>query len=107
MEVENSDIQKPSKMKFKFPRDKLVKSIKCDHKVHIIGDNHLKDSAIKINQYLHNNFVVSSVIKSVANTKQIVHSQEMEFKRQGKKDIIVVNGRKMILKVIVTEEKAL
>jgi len=36
--------------------------------------------------------VVSSVIKPGANTKQIVHSQEMEFKRLGKKDIIVVNG---------------
>ena len=77
---ENSDIQKPSKTNFKLPRDKLVKSIKCDHKVHIIGDSHLKGSAIKINQYLNTNSVVSSFIKPGANIKQIVHSQEMEFK---------------------------
>jgi hypothetical protein len=90
--VENSDIQNPSKTKFKLPRDKLVKSIKCDHKVHIIGDSNLKGSAIKMNQYLNTNFVGSSFIKPRANIKQIVHSQEMEFKRLGKKDIIVVNG---------------
>ena len=58
----------------------------------IRGDSHLKGSAIKINQYLNTNFVVSSVIKPGANTKQIVHSQGMEFKHLGKKDIIVVNG---------------
>ena len=36
--------------------------------------------------------MVSSIIKPGANIKQVVHSQEMEFKRLGKKDIIVVNG---------------
>jgi hypothetical protein len=90
--VENSDIQNPSKTKFKFLCDKLVKSIKCDHKVHITDNSHLKGSVIKINQYLNTNFVVSSFIKHGANIKQIVHSQEMEFKCLGKKDIIVVNG---------------
>ena len=90
--VENSDIQKPSKTTFKLPRDKLVKSIKCDPKVHIIGDSHLKGSVIKFNQYLNTNFVVSSVIKPGANTKQIVYSQEIEFKHLGKKGIIVFNG---------------
>jgi len=67
------------------------KSIKYDHESHIIGDSHLKGSVIKVNQYLNTNFVVSSFIKSGANIKQIVHSQEMEFKCLGK-DIIVVNG---------------
>ena len=70
----------------------LIKSIKCDHKVHIIGDSHLKGSAIKINQYLNTNFVVSSFIKPGTNIKQIVHSQELEFKCLGKKDISVING---------------
>ena len=59
---------------------------------HIIGDNQLKGSATKINQYLNTNVVVSSFIKPGANIKQIVHYQEGEFKCLGKKDIIVVNG---------------
>jgi len=52
----------------------------------------LKGSTIKINQYLNTNFVVSSFIKPGANIKQIVHSQELEFKCLGKKDISVING---------------
>ena len=89
--VKNSDIQKHSKTKSMPRRAKPDKSIKCDHKAHIIGDSHLKGSAPKINQYLNTNFVVSSCIKPGANIKQIVHSQETEFKHLGK-DIIVVNG---------------
>ena len=81
--VKNSDMQNPSKTKFKLLRTKPDKSTKCDHEVHIIGDSHLKGSAIKINQYLNTNFVVSSFIKPGANIKQIVHSQEMEFKCLG------------------------
>jgi hypothetical protein len=70
----------------------LISLIKCDHKVCIIGDSHLKYSATKINWFLNTNFVVSSFIKPGANIKQIVHSQEMELKCLGKKDIIMVNG---------------
>jgi len=51
-------------------RAKPDKSIKCDHKVHIIGESHIKGSTIKINQYLNTNFVVSSFIKPGANIKQ-------------------------------------
>jgi len=90
--VKNSDIQNPPKTKPLPPHAKPDKSIKCDHKVHIIGDSHLKGSATKINQYLNTNFVASSVIKPGANIKQIVYSQETEFKCLGKKDVIVVNG---------------
>ena len=90
--VKNSDIQKHSKTK-SMPRcAKPDNSIKCDHKANIIGHSHLKGSAPKINQYLNTNFVVSSFIKPGANIKQILHSQEMEFKHLGKKDITVVNG---------------
>jgi len=88
----NSEMQNPSKTKLKFLRAKPDKSIKCDHKVHIIGDSHIKGSAIKINLYLNTNFVVSSFIKPGTNIKQIVPSQEMEFKCLGKKNITVVNG---------------
>jgi len=66
----NSDMQNPSKTNFKLLRAKNGKSIKCDHKVHIIGDSQLKGPAIKINQYLNTNFVVSSFIKPGANIKQ-------------------------------------
>jgi hypothetical protein len=78
--VKNSDMQNPSKTKFKPLCAKPDKSIKCDHKVHITGDSHIKRSAIKVSQYLNTNFVVSGFIKPGANIKQIVHSQEMEFK---------------------------
>jgi len=61
-------------------------------KVLIIGDSHLKESAIKINQCLNTNFVVSSFIRPGASIRQIVHSQGMEFKCLGKKDISVING---------------
>ena len=90
--VKNSDMQYPSKTKFKLLRAKPDKSIKCDHKVHIIGDSHLKGSVIKINQYLNTNFVVSSFIKPGAGIKQIVYSQEMEFNCLEKKGKTVVNG---------------
>ena len=73
--VTNSDIQNPTKTKLKPPRAKPDKSTRCDHKVYIIGDSHLKGSAIKINQYLKTNFVVSSIIKRGANIKQIKQNQ--------------------------------
>ena len=73
-------------------RAKPDKSIKCDHKVHIIGDSHHKGSVNNVNHYLNTNFVVSSFIKPGANIKQIMHSQEAELQCLGKKDIIVVNG---------------
>ena len=90
--IKNSDIQNPPKTKSKPLYANPDKSIKCDHKVHIIGDSHLKGTATKSNQYLNTNFAVSSFLKPGANIKQTVHTQEMEFKCLGKKDIIVVNG---------------
>jgi hypothetical protein len=75
--VKNSNVQKPSKTKSKPQRAKPDKFIRCDHKVYIIGDSHLKGSATTINQYLNTNFVVSSFIKPGANVKQIMHSQEI------------------------------
>ena len=57
----------------------------------IIGDSHLKGSAARINQYLNTKFEVCSFIKPGAHTNQLVHSQEMEFKCLGRKDVIVTN----------------
>jgi hypothetical protein len=53
--VKNSDIHNLTKIKSKPQRDKPVKSIKCDHKVHIIGDSHLKGPVTKIDRYLNTN----------------------------------------------------
>jgi hypothetical protein len=64
----------------------------CDHKVRIIGDSHLKGSAVRINQYLNTKFEVSSFIKPCACTNQLVHSQENKLSNLGKKDVIIING---------------
>ena len=101
--VRNSDIQNPTKTKLKIPRAKPDKSTRCDRKVHMIGDSHLKESTIKNIQYHKTNFVVSNIIKTGVNIKQIRQSKEMEFKRLGKKEITVVNGGISI--TIVKKEK--
>jgi hypothetical protein len=49
--VKNSDIQKPFKTKSKLQRAKPDKSIKCDHKVHIIGES--SDKSIKCDHKVH------------------------------------------------------
>jgi hypothetical protein len=60
--------------------------------VEIIDDSQLKGSAARTNQYLNTKFEVCSFIKPGAHTNQLVHSQEMEFKRLARKDVIVING---------------
>jgi lysophospholipase L1-like esterase len=60
--------------------------------VEIIGDSHLKGSAIKINQYLNTKFKVCSLTKPGAGTSQLVGSQEKVLKDLGKSDVIVING---------------
>jgi len=70
----------------------VTKTNKCDHKVRIIGDSHLKGSAVRINQYLNTKFEVSSFIKPGACTNQLVHSQEEELLNLGKKYVTVING---------------
>jgi hypothetical protein len=90
--VESSAIPNFHNNKTKILKVKPTKNNKYVHKVHIIGDSHLKGVTTKINQYLGSNFVVSSFIKPGANVKQIVETQEIEFNCLGKKDLIVVNG---------------
>ena len=90
--VVNSAIQNSYKNKMKTLKVKPYKNNKYAHKVHIIGDSHLKSVATKINQYLGTNFVVSSFVKPGATVKQINETQEMEFKCLGRKDLIVING---------------
>jgi hypothetical protein len=90
--VECGEIQNSSKSKMKISKVKPTKNNKYVHKVHIIGDSHFKGIAIKINQYLGTNYVVSGFIKPGANVTQIVETQEIEFKCLGSKDFIVING---------------
>jgi hypothetical protein len=90
--VEYSATQNSYKNKMKTLKVKPTKINKFVHKVHIIGDSHFKGIATRINQYLGTNFMVSSFVKPGANVKQIVETQEMEFKCLGRNDFIVVNG---------------
>ena len=78
----NGDIKKPSRTLVNSSHAPDNNS-KYDHKVKIIGDSHLKGSAARINQYLNTKFKVCNFIKPGAHTNQLVHSQEMEFKRLG------------------------
>jgi hypothetical protein len=66
------------------------KSNKYDHEVKIIGDGHLKGPTK--NQYLNTKFEVRSFIKPGAHINQLIHSQEMDLKCLGRKDVIVING---------------
>jgi lysophospholipase L1-like esterase len=68
------------------------KTNKCDHKVRIIGDSHLKGLAVRVNQYLNTKYEVSSFIKPGACSNQLVHSQDKELLNLGKKDVIIING---------------
>ena len=74
------------------PSSQKPRITKHKHKVKIIGDSHLRDSATRVNQYLSSNFEVCSLIKLGANANQIVISQEKELNCLGEKDIIVING---------------
>ena len=57
----------------------------------IIGDSHLKGSALRISKYLNTKFEVCSFIRPGACANQTVHSQEMEFMSLGRKDAFVMN----------------
>ena len=90
--VTTEENKKPVWTTKKPARVTVTKTNKRDHKVRIIGDSHLKGSAVRINQYLNTKFEVSSFIKPGACTNQLVHSQEEELLNLGKKDVIVING---------------
>ena len=89
--VEYSVNQNSSKSKIKFLKFKPTKKNKYAHKIHIIGDSHFKDIAIKLKQYLGTQYLVSSFIKPGANVKQIVETQEQEFECLNRNDFIVIN----------------
>jgi hypothetical protein len=47
---------------------------RASHKVKILGDSHLRGTALKIDQYLNTKFKVCSWIKPGATTKEIVNT---------------------------------
>lgn len=90
--VVNDEIKNPlwpTKHPARVPSKKINK---YNHKVKIIGDSHLRGSAVNINQYLNMKFEVSSFIKLGAGINQLIHSKEIELLRLRKKDVIVING---------------
>ena len=53
-----------------------------EHKVRILGDGHLRGTAIKVNQNLNTKFEVCSLIKPGANTEKLVNTLEILGKRR-------------------------
>jgi lysophospholipase L1-like esterase len=60
--------------------------------VKILGDSHLRDSSMRVNQYLNSKFEVTGFIKPGATAQHIVSTQDKDLKYLGKKDVIVING---------------
>jgi hypothetical protein len=63
-----------------------------EHKVRVLGDSHLKETAASIDQFLTSKFEVSSWIKPGAKTDELVGTMENDFKGLEKSDVIVING---------------
>ena len=84
--------EKPSKIRSNISPKLRRHSSKPGHKVNIIGDSHLKGADFRLNQYLNTGFEICSLIKPGATIKQVVHSQESELERLGKKDFLVIAG---------------
>lgn len=61
------------------------------HAVKIIGDSHLRNSAMRINQYLNSKYEATGLIKPGATTQKIVTPGENELKGLCEKDVIVLN----------------
>jgi 23S rRNA pseudoU1915 N3-methylase RlmH len=58
----------------------------------ILGDSHLRDGAVEINQFLNTTFAVSSLIKPGAGIDNIINSLEAECNVMGKKDVVVISA---------------
>jgi hypothetical protein len=63
-----------------------------EHKVRVLGDSHLKETAARIDQFLTSKFEVSSWIKPGAKMEELVGTMEKDFKCLEKSDVIVING---------------
>jgi hypothetical protein len=55
-----------------------------EHKVRVLGDSHLEETAVRIDQFLTSKFEVSNWIKPGAKTDELVGTMENDFKRPGK-----------------------
>jgi hypothetical protein len=74
-----------SKTKTSVTPCKMLHSDKIQQ-VRIIGDSHLKGSAINIKQHLNSQFDVSSIIKPGPKTNQLLDNQQGKLKSLGKKE---------------------
>ena len=63
-----------------------------EHKVRVVGDSHLKETAARIDQFLTSKCEVNSWIKPSAKTEKLVGTMENDFKCLEKSDVIVING---------------
>jgi lysophospholipase L1-like esterase len=84
-----------------------------NHKVKILSDSHLRETASKIDQYLNTKYEVSNCIKPGANTEEIVNTLVEDLKCLGTQDVTVMNGgsndigsnRNQIHKVLVQKKQ--
>jgi hypothetical protein len=58
----------------------------------ILGDSHLRRSAIRIGGYLGEKFEVSGMIKPGASVTDIVAQTNMNYRSLTKNDVIVIHG---------------
>ena len=63
-----------------------------EHKVKVLGDSNLKDTAARIDLFLSSKFEVNMWIKPGATTHELVGTMENYFKDLEKSDVIVING---------------
>jgi hypothetical protein len=90
LEVASCLQKKRSVIPYKVPPCKISQSKKT-RQIRIIGDSHLKGSAIKLKQHLNSQFDVSSIVKPGAKTNQLLDAQQEELKSLGKKDFLIVS----------------
>ena len=81
--IRNSEVTNHTRPKVKSTSVPNNKFCKLTYKGKIIGDNHLKENAIRTNQCLNTKFAVSSLTKPGATTNQLVYSQETAYKDLG------------------------
>jgi hypothetical protein len=89
--IVNCEVRNRSKPEEKATSILGNKFLKSSHKVLIIGDSHLKGSAVRTNQFLNTKFSVCSFIKPGATINQYLRRKN-NSKTLEKKDVIVISG---------------
>lgn len=63
-----------------------------NHNIMILGDSHLRGSAIRIGGYSGKKFEVSGMIKPGASVTDIVAQTNMNYRSLTKNEVIVIHG---------------